>query len=272
HSGGDVNIAAGTYVDSAADDGIHADATLNISGGTTTLSTSYEGLEASDIYATGGTTYVSASDDGWNASGGSDSTGGSDFGGTTSGSNSMLRISGGYHYVACSGDGLDSNGNLEVTGGFTVVSQSGNGNGPLDYGDNSNYFKQSGGFLAAYGSNDMTVSSTGTQRSILGSWSSAVSTSQYMVVTNEGISYAVKPQFAAAYSLYISAEGFADGSVTIASASSISGGTEVFKGVYTDFTASTSSTLASGTWSSSSINIGSTNSTEHGGSGFPGGR
>lgn len=268
NSAANVNINDGTYTISAGttQDGIHADNELNISGGTTTVSQSSEGFEALYINASGGTTYVKTSDDGWNAAGGSDTTQTGGWGGSTtsSGVTPVITISGGNHYVAAGGDGIDSNGNIVVTGGFTVVSQTGGGNGPIDFGDGSSYsFKQSGGFLAAYGASDMTVTSSGSQYSLLASWSSAVTTSQYLLVANAGMSYAVKPQYASAYSLYISSSSFSAGSVSLGYASALSSGTEIFKGVYSDASATTSA-ITSGTWSTSSINIGSTSSTEHG--------
>jgi hypothetical protein len=191
-------------------------------GGTTTVTQSYEGIEGVNIEIGAGTTYLTSSDDGLNAGGGNDSSGE----GTSAGN---ITISGGYVYVAAAGDGIDANGNIVVSGGFTVVSQTGNGNGPMDYGDGNYSFKQSGGFLAAYGSNDMAVGSSGTQYSLLAGWTSAVSTSQYIVVSNAGQSYALKPQYASAYSLYISSNSFTAGSVSVASASSISGGSEALQ-------------------------------------------
>ncbi|MBP3771893.1 MAG: carbohydrate-binding domain-containing protein [Treponema sp.] len=80
-----------------------------------------EGIEgASSITISGGSTIVSAPDDGINVS----NSGGS------------LSISGGFLYVKAQGDGLDSNGNITISGGVTVVSQTGNGNSPIDCGDN----------------------------------------------------------------------------------------------------------------------------------------
>jgi hypothetical protein len=266
-SEGSISITGGSYtLSTGTSDGlqaINATKDLNISGGLITVTSCYEGFQALTINATGGTTYVTASDDGWNAT----------TGGETTSTVPLINISGGYHYLAAAGDGLDSNGNIVISGGFTVVSQTGGGNGPLDYGDGgSYYFKQSGGFLAAYGGNDMLVTSTGTQYSLLTSWSSAVTTSNYIIVTNSGISYAIKPQYQSAYSLYISSSDFVAGSVTVQQASSISGGSELFKGIYTGFTASGSSLATGGTWSTSSVNINAASGSSGGRTGPGGGQ
>ncbi len=275
---GSITINNGTYTlttgTTAGLQGVNATNALNINGGTITVTASYEGFQALTINATGGTTYVQASDDGWNAAGGNDSSGSTGWGGgtATSGSTPLLNITGGNHYVAAAGDGIDSNGNITISGGFTVVSQTGSGNGPIDYGDGGSYsFKQTGGFLAAYGGSDMLVTSSGSQYSLLTSWSSAVSTSNYIVITNSGISYAVEPQYQSAYSIYISSPSFAAGSVTVTKATSISNGTELFKGVYTGYSASTSSLATGGTWSSSNVNINNASSSGGGRTG-PGGR
>lgn len=268
-NGGSYTLTAGKAKSSSAPQGIHSDATCTINGGTVTVTQSYEGIEANIITIAGGTTFVTSSDDGLNAAGGNDSSGGWGTA-TTSGTTPLITISGGYLYVAAAGDGIDSNGNIVVTGGFTVVSQTGSGNGPMDYGDSGYSFKQSGGFLAAYGSNDMAVGSTGTQYSLLAGSSTAVSTSQYLIVTNTGGSFAIKPQYASAYSLYISDASFKAGSVSVAYASSISGGTEKFKGVYTGYTSSSTTSIGSSTWSTSAVNLSIGTTSSHGGG--PGGR
>lgn len=85
-----------------------------------TIKFAAEGIEGNSLVEiSGGTTTVSSVDDGINVS-------------TTGGS---LNISGGFVYVRSSGDGLDSNGNITVSGGVTVVSQTGGSNAPIDSGD-----------------------------------------------------------------------------------------------------------------------------------------
>lgn len=101
-----------------------------------------EGIEGESIIEiSGGTTIVSAPDDGINVS--------------TTGGN--LNISGGFLYVKAQGDGLDSNGNITVSGGTVVVSQTGGGNSPIDCGDGSYSFKVTGtnATIFAMGSSDM---------------------------------------------------------------------------------------------------------------------
>ncbi|MDN4477961.1 carbohydrate-binding domain-containing protein [Demequina lignilytica] len=67
-AGGELTIAAG-------DDGIHSDGILAISDGTVDVTTSYEGLEGMQILLSGGTGTIVSSDDGFNATDGSGSSG-----------------------------------------------------------------------------------------------------------------------------------------------------------------------------------------------------
>lgn len=110
-----------------------------------TILSSYEGLEAGNVYIYSGKYHVIASDDGINSAGGSSNgsdpgSGGSTFrpgGGPGSGQASgdyNIYVSGGDIYVDCNGDGLDSNGGLYLTGGtITVLSMRANGdNSPID--------------------------------------------------------------------------------------------------------------------------------------------
>ncbi len=126
HSNGDVTVNGGTFEIASGDDAFHADGTLTITEAAINVLESYEGLEGLHIVVSGGDITLSASDDGLNAAGGTDSsgmTGGRDgmFGGGMSSSNGSIVISGGNLYINASGDGIDANGTLEITGGYTVV-------------------------------------------------------------------------------------------------------------------------------------------------------
>ena len=92
-------------------DAIHADAVLNISGGTVNIDSAYEGLEANVINISGGQTYVAANDDGVNACKGN--------------STPQINVSGGYLDVTVSSsadtDGIDSNGTYRQTGGIVIT-------------------------------------------------------------------------------------------------------------------------------------------------------
>lgn len=124
HSNASASIVGGTFEIATGDDGLHAEETLTVSGGTVNITESYEGLEALHVAVTGGDIKLVASDDGFNAAGGTDSSGmgGRDqMGGMGSSSNGSIKISGGNIYINSSGDGLDANGTLEISGGYTVV-------------------------------------------------------------------------------------------------------------------------------------------------------
>ncbi len=131
HSDTDMTINGGTYKIASGDDAIHAEENLTVNDGTIRISTSYEGLEALHIAVTGGDIDLTASDDGLNAAGGTDSSGtggrdnmfgGKGHGGMMSGnSNGSIVISGGNLKINASGDGIDANGTLEISGGYTTV-------------------------------------------------------------------------------------------------------------------------------------------------------
>ena len=94
----------------SADDGMHADGVLTISGGTVTVEESHEGLEANVITLSGGTVRVYGDDDGLNACKGSETP--------------MINISGGNIEVRTpSGDtdAIDSNGSFVMSGGTVLV-------------------------------------------------------------------------------------------------------------------------------------------------------
>ncbi len=142
HSNGDCTISGGTFSIYSGDDGIHSDTTTTVSGGDITVNKCYEGVEGLTINLTGGTVRITASDDGINAAGGTDSSstnpggGGTRPGmGSTGGDTSKyaLNIGGSaYVWVYATGDGLDSNGSLTISGGTTIVQQKGGGNTGFD--------------------------------------------------------------------------------------------------------------------------------------------
>ena len=127
HSDTSVIINGGTFELASGDDAVHAEDTLTITDCNMNISKSYEGLEAQELYVKGGTIVLNATDDGLNASGGTDSsdtTGGRDGmsgGGKQSSGNGVIEISGGNLTIYASGDGLDSNGTVTISDGYIYV-------------------------------------------------------------------------------------------------------------------------------------------------------
>ncbi|MDR0884468.1 MAG: carbohydrate-binding domain-containing protein [Oscillospiraceae bacterium] len=129
HSNGNIQLQGGLFTLASGDDGVHADATLDISGGEINVTQSYEGLEGAKVNISAGTVLVHATDDGINAAGGNNESGGGAFGqdrfrpGAPGGGNSAysINISGGTVTVYSGSDGVDSNGTLDITGGTTAI-------------------------------------------------------------------------------------------------------------------------------------------------------
>ncbi len=156
HSNADLQISGGSFEIQSGDDGLHADVQLLIEDGTININRSYEGLEGHCIDIQGGITHVVASDDGLNAAGGND---GSGLGGRDDifavDADAYVSISGGELYVDAGGDGVDSNGALRVSGGCTYVSgPTNNGNGALDFAGEA---VSTGGIFVAAGSSGMAT-------------------------------------------------------------------------------------------------------------------
>ena len=140
HTDGDLTVENGSFMIAAGDDALHADYALTILDGEIEILSCHEGLEGYEILVAGGSTTLTANDDGVNAAG--------------SGSPN-LTISGGSLYVNSAGDGLDSNGNIYITGGTVVVDGPVNdGNGALDYDGEAVI---TGGSLVAVGSSGMAM-------------------------------------------------------------------------------------------------------------------
>lgn len=157
HSNDDVILASGTLNLTTGDDGVHASDALTITGGSLTIPSSYEGLEGKTIDISGGQIVVTASDDGLNAAGGSDSSGTQGpmggFDQFAAQEGVSITISGGSVTVNAEGDGLDSNGDLVVTGGEVVVyGPLNSGNGAIDHNGAATI---SGGILVALSRSDM---------------------------------------------------------------------------------------------------------------------
>lgn len=142
HSNGNVIVNAGDFEIASGDDAFHAEESLTIHAGNIDVSTSYEGLEGLHVLISGGTITLVSSDDGLNAAGGVDSsgfTGGRDgmFGPGMMGSSSSggsISITGGILHVTASGDGLDANGTIEISGGMITVCGPNSGDtATLDY-------------------------------------------------------------------------------------------------------------------------------------------
>lgn len=275
HSNGSISISGGTFSVAVAtaskkststggpgggsstkgSDAIHADGNVVVSGGTINVVKSYEAIEGTTITFSGGTTYCIASDDGVNAANGDEE----------SGSQYQINIAGGYLYIDSGGDGLDSNGSIAMSGGVVVVAgPSSNGDAPVDTGDQYK-MSISGGLLVAYGSSGMaTGPTTGSQYSILAKHSSVVSSSSYYLLTNSSgvILYAIKPYAKSSisggsssysYSFVFSAPNLSSGTYYLKSSSSYTDGEEVFKQVYINGSVSSSSQIASWSWSSSNV-------------------
>lgn len=154
HSNGNITMSGGKVVAGSGDDGYHAEATLTISGGEVEITQSNEGIEGLNIYVTG-TAFVKvkSSDDGFNAAGGADGSGGWRPGSSSSGSYSLNFSGDCFVYVNASGDGLDSNGAMNVSGGKIFCE--GPTNGGNSSVDHNGALKITGGLLLSLGSAGM---------------------------------------------------------------------------------------------------------------------
>ena len=150
---GNVTISGGNITINSADDAVHADYILKISGGYINVTTSYEGLEANVIQIEGGEIYVISTDDGVNANSGRSSP--------------AITVSGGYLDVTVpsSGDtdGIDSNGTYTQTGGVVITKGPGRASS-TNFGaaalDTDGAVTLSGGTLIVFGGIEKTPSSS----------------------------------------------------------------------------------------------------------------
>jgi trimeric autotransporter adhesin len=155
-----ITINSGAITISSADDAIKSKYWVEVNGGTITIPKSVEGFEAPHLYFKGGEINLTSSDDGLNATMGSDIEGND---------GSQLTISGGYLYLnAPTGDGIDGNGNATISGGTVIVH--GPPSQPEVAIDVNGTFLINGGFvaMAQINSNMVEVPSTASgQRSVL---------------------------------------------------------------------------------------------------------
>lgn len=120
HANADVSITGGTLTLATGDDGVHADNDLVIgakgSSSTATpkisITASYEGLEGTTVNVYSGDIDVAASDDGVNAAS-------SQLGERSD--KYAINIAGGDLYIDAGSDGLDSNNDITITGGKVEV-------------------------------------------------------------------------------------------------------------------------------------------------------
>ncbi|MDO5399096.1 MAG: carbohydrate-binding domain-containing protein [bacterium] len=187
HSNHTVRISGGGITAATGDDGIHGDSYLYITDSADiNITKSYEGIEAAEIYISGGETRVVSSDDGANAAGekpadsaydigtaseqsaellagpGGSQWGGSsgpNWGGEDTSSYGYLEVSGGLLYIEAEGDGFDSNGSGLISGGTVLINgPTSGGNGVFDIGDNSgDTLTITGGTIIGAGTSDMAV-------------------------------------------------------------------------------------------------------------------
>lgn len=108
---GIIEINGGVLNISVKDDAVYGHSEIRVTGGKINVTNSYEGLESTKVYISGGETSIYSSDDGINAT-------------SKNGSDVFIDISGGTINVevgAGDTDAFDSNGDLSITGGEIYV-------------------------------------------------------------------------------------------------------------------------------------------------------
>jgi hypothetical protein len=182
-----IYIENGEFNLSVESDGMSAVNEIYVADGYIKVEKSYEGLEARIVNICGGAVDITSSDDGLNATdkrstASTKSTGKDPMGDTQSDAN--VNISGGIVYINAEGDGIDSNGYLTVSGGEVYVTGPSNGgNGALDYGIEATI---TGGKVVAAGQSTMAVNfgSNSTQGAMLVNTSSQNEAGTEIVLTD----------------------------------------------------------------------------------------
>lgn len=179
---GNISVSGGNITLYSNDDGMHADGTLAISGGSVSVLNSYEGAEGSYVNISGGSLSVIALDDGINA---------------TATQGIGVEISGGRVYVYCNGDGIDSNSRdsyegIVFSGGNTVIISDSRGNASIDSERGYSYtggavvaFMPSGG-MTGEATNGKNFSSIATSRNI------SVPKGEFLTVNISDVSAVIK--------------------------------------------------------------------------------
>lgn len=205
-----VRLLEGTINIKAGDDGFKSERELEIAGGSLTIEESVEAIEGQYLTISGGTTSATSSDDGLNATIPSTTT-------TTSGGgmnqvvDASITITGGELTLNVEGDGIDSNGTAEISGGTVIVngpSTGGNGatdatggltitGGTLIQGDRGDMFE---GMEGAYAQFSASVSSgdaitvTNASGQVVAEYTSSKTISQVVVAGSsitEGETYSI---------------------------------------------------------------------------------
>ncbi len=160
HANGNVIISGGSYILLSGDDAVHADSNLILAPQSIDIQKCYEGLEAAYITINSGDISIISSDDGINATGfnSSGGMGAMMHGGSakTDEEDIYLTLNGGNIRIETSGDGFDSNGSAVINGGFLeIYGPENSGNGSIDVGDGGYVLIVNGGTLLAAGSSGM---------------------------------------------------------------------------------------------------------------------
>lgn len=157
---GAITFINGTTTIQSANDGVKSDISVTVQGGNLTITQSYESIEAKNITISGGVVNATATNDGLNATIGTEAE---------ANDGSLLLITGGTIYLSASnGDPVDSNGNITMTGGLLIA------HGPQSQPevgiDVNGTFAMNGGFMIVSGTNsNMTEgpANSSSQRSVI---------------------------------------------------------------------------------------------------------
>ncbi len=197
HTNSSLSIIDGAFHISSGDDGIHADDTIIINNGTIAIMKSYEGIEAASININGGSITITASDDGINVGGGSDSSSQSGRAGQNQFSTSIkykLTLNSGMIEIDASGDGLDANGNIYINGGEIYVNSSTND----EKRELDSEYVITGGTLMTIGTNRISETTTNLSTQLTIILSTAIKSNDKIVITdskdNELFEYTTKKQ------------------------------------------------------------------------------